>query len=104
MSKPANLTSRQAEAAVKRYLARPEPSADRLLPRLYAKDLQPNAYRGKALLNLPPHIRIIWPPDGGFWLMDTRKWARIRRIDLDDLKKDALRHGQGKGNTADEAD
>jgi hypothetical protein len=63
-------------------------------------DWQPNAYRGRALLKLPPDIDIIWPKDGGFWLRDRIRNVRLRRIDERDLRPNELRKHRGKGGGA----
>jgi hypothetical protein len=71
----------------------------RRIPGPHKLDWQPNAFRGRALLKLPPYVDIIWPRDGGFWLRDKRTNMRLRRIDEGDLRPNELRKHRGKGHS-----
>lgn len=62
-------------------------------------------YRTPPLLdvfNLPPHVKITIPLDGGFWLIDRRTGVRYRRVTMDDLPNGAswTTRGKARGDEA----
>jgi hypothetical protein len=52
--------------------------------------------------SLPPHVAIIVPPDGGFWLVDRRTGVRYRRVTMDDLPSGVSWNTRGKARDDDQ--
>lgn len=53
------------------------------------------------VFSLPPHVKITIPPDGGFWLIDTRNGVRYRRITMNDLPRNVTWNTRGKAERED---